>query len=101
MVTHVRYLLDTNTCIYALSGRYPEVRTHLDSLPPGEAVISAIVLGELEYGIAKSHRPHDAQQRLEAFTSVIPVRPVPMEASKHYGEIRVELEVHGTPNRRQ
>lgn len=92
-----RYLLDTNICIYALSGRYPEVRKYLDSRPPGEAIISTIVLGELEYGIAKSKHPHDAHQRLAAFINLIAVHPLPLEAGRHYGEIRAELESQGTP----
>lgn len=93
----MRYLLDTNICIYALSGWHPDVRKYIDALAPGEAIISTIVLGELEYGIAKSKRPRDARQRLAAFTNLIAVHPLPPEAGKHYGDIRAELETNGTP----
>ncbi|HLI18176.1 MAG TPA: type II toxin-antitoxin system VapC family toxin [Rhodanobacteraceae bacterium] len=92
-----RYLLDTNICIYALSGRHPQLVKRIDALAPGEAVLSVVVRGELAYGIAKSRRRKDAELRLEALENLIAVVPMPVEAGDHYGEIRAQLEAAGTP----
>lgn len=92
-----RFLLDTNICIYAVSGRYPHVTARVDALRPGEAVMSVIVLGELAYGVAKSSRAGDARRRLDALRTLIAVAPLPPEAGSHYGDIRASLEARGTP----
>lgn len=92
-----RYLLDTNICIYAASGRVPKVRLRLDLAAPGAVVISVIVYGELMFGIAKSSQPEAARHRLEALTQLAPIVPLPESASTYYGTIRAELERAGTP----
>ena len=92
-----RYLLDTNICIYALSGRYPQLRRRIDRLASGQVVTSAIVWGELHFGIAKSSRRDDALQRLNAFIEIVPVLPLPPAAAVHYGDIRAALAARGTP----
>ncbi len=92
----LRYLLDTNICIYALSGRYPQVQQRVDRQASGRIAISGIVHGELQFGIAKSSRREDALLRLEAFTQIVAVLPLPVEAAEHYGEIRALLAARGT-----
>lgn len=91
------YLLDTNICFYALSGRHPRLVERLDALSSGEAVLSVVVHGELAYGIAKSQRRKDAEMRLAALESLIDVVSMPAGAGEHYGQIRVQLEAAGTP----
>lgn len=93
----LRYLLDTNICIYALSGRYPQVQRRIDRHAPGQLAMSVVVYGELQFGIAKSVRREDAQLRLDAFAQIVPVLPLPMEAAEHYGDIRARLANGGTP----
>jgi tRNA(fMet)-specific endonuclease VapC len=90
-------MLDTNICIYALSGRHPQLVNRIDALAPGEAVLSVIVHGELAYGITKSQRRKDAEMRLAALENLIAVVPMPAEAGDHYGRIRGQLEAAGTP----
>jgi tRNA(fMet)-specific endonuclease VapC len=91
------YLLDTNICIYALSGRYPRVQQRIDRHAPGRIATSVIVYGELQFGIAKSARREDAQLRLDAFMQIVNVLPLPFEATEHYGDIRALLAKRGTP----
>lgn len=93
----LRYLLDTNMCIYALSGRYPQVQQRVDRQASGRIAISAIVYGELQFGIARSSRREDALLRLDTFTQIVAVLPLPVEAAEHYGEIRAVLAARGTP----
>lgn len=93
----LRYLLDTNICIYALSGRYPQVQRQIDRRAPGQIAMSVVVYGELQFGIAKSVRREDAQLRLDAFIQIVPVLPLPVEAAEHYGDVRARLAKSGAP----
>ena len=92
-----RFLLDTDTCIYALNRRAPAVVARFDRLRPGEAVISVIAFGELEFGASKSRSPETAQAYLAALLSVVDLQAVPVEAARHYAQIRHALESKGTP----
>lgn len=92
-----RYLLDSGVCIYALSGRNPAVIARFDRLKPGEAVISAIAYAELLFGASKSNATAAAGARLAALTLVAGLAPLPLEAARHYAEIRRHLEAEGTP----
>jgi len=91
------FLLDSDICIYRLSGRHPHVAAHFDRLRPGEAVISAIAYAELLLGAGKSVAPAVAAARLAALTRVAAVAVLPLDASRHYAEIRSHLERAGTP----
>lgn len=93
----LRYLLDTNICVYAVSGRFPLVTRQLDRQLAGTVGISVIVLGELMFGISKSLRREDALRRLEALQQVVAVIELPADAAAHYGDIRAHLERSGTP----
>lgn len=92
-----RYLLDSNTCIYALSGRHPELVRTLDRKMPGQVVVSVIAIGELMTGAAKSQNAVAAKRRIQAMTSVVPIASLPIAAAEYYGEIRSTLERAGTP----
>lgn len=92
-----RYLLDTNICIYTLSGRHADLAERIDRLESGTALISVIVYGELMYGIAKSRRPNDARQRLTVLLQRVAVAELPTAAAARYGGIRAALERGGMP----
>ncbi len=93
----LRYLLDTNMCVYAVSGRHPLVTRKLDRQGTGKVCISVIVLGELLFGISKSQRRDDALLRLEALQQIADAMELPVDAAAHYGDIRAHLERAGTP----
>ena len=88
----IRYLLDTNICIYIIKQHPKQVIEHLRTLLVGDVAISVITLAELEYGAAKSSRPEQNREALIAFTAPLEVLPFDDNASLHYGEIRAELE---------
>jgi len=92
-----RYLLDTNICIYIQRQKPAGVLERFEKLNPGDAAISVITWGELMYGAEKSSQRKKAVQLLEAFTSFVPVLPMPENAGLVYGAIRVSLESKGTP----
>lgn len=91
----IRYLLDTNICIYLIKQHPKHVIEHLRTLLVGDVAISAITLAELEYGAAKSSRPEQNREALIAFTAPLEVLPFDDDASLHYGEIRADLERAG------
>ena len=92
-----RFLLDSDICVYALSGRYPQVVRTLDRKLPGQVALSVIALGELLAGAEKSSDPGAARQRIAALTSVATVLPLPPDAASHYAAIRTGLEGAGRP----
>ena len=83
----MKAMLDTDSCIYLINrkpGMKPRAALH-------DCCISAIVLGELEYGILKSQRPEKNRERLLSFLGSIAVLPVGEAESAAYAEIRVAL----------
>jgi len=89
-------LLDTNICIHIRRHHPPEVRRVFEDLDPGEAVLSVITFGELIYGAEKSRERARSFRAIEELTTLVPVLPLPREASQAYGKISVALEAKGT-----
>jgi tRNA(fMet)-specific endonuclease VapC len=58
----MKYMLDTNICIYIIKEKPSEVLTNLRKKRKNGLAISVITLAELEYGIENSSRPE--QNRL-------------------------------------
>jgi tRNA(fMet)-specific endonuclease VapC len=91
----LRFLLDTNICIYIAKRRPLEVLERFKKLHPGEVGMSVITYGELCYGAGKSTNPPAAQQTLRELSALIPVLPLGPQAGERYGRIRRELERTG------
>jgi tRNA(fMet)-specific endonuclease VapC len=90
-----RYLLDTNICIYIRQKRPEEVLRRFQKLRPGEAVLSVITYGELQYGAAKSEQRESARERLRELVNLLPALSLPETAGESYGTIRAQLESRG------
>ena len=90
------YLLDTNILIAALKGQ-PSVRQRLEALPLSSLRLSAIVLGELEFGAEKSAHGERNRARLAAIAQRLPLVGLDMETLRHYARVRALLEQQGTP----
>lgn len=93
----MRYLLDTNICIYIRRKRPPEILARFKNLQPGDLGISVITYGELSYGAAKSAEPERAQAGLQRLIEIVPVLPLPEDAGRAYGAIRAALGARGSP----
>jgi tRNA(fMet)-specific endonuclease VapC len=91
----VRFLLDTNICIYIRKRRPPEVLARFQRLRPGEVAISVITYGELTYGVEKSRFREQATKQLMELAGLLPVMELPLRAGQFYGTIRAALEVRG------
>ena len=53
----MKYMLDTNICIYAIKGGNTHLDQRLDECETRDLVMSAITLGKLEAGSAKGTAP--------------------------------------------
>ncbi|MEA2875764.1 MAG: tRNA(fMet)-specific endonuclease VapC [Hyphomicrobiales bacterium] len=94
-MTDVRFLLDTNTCIYIRRRRPTEVIKRFERLRAGEAALSIITYGELAYGCERGPTPLVARKSLQELMQSIPVIALPVEAGPVYGSIRLVLAARG------
>lgn len=92
----IKYLLDTNICIYVIKRRPIEVLTKFNKAA-GHLAISSITLAELLHGVEKSKHTSKNLQAVEDFCSRLDVIDYDEKAAAHYGEIRAELERAGKP----
>ncbi|MCK8516981.1 type II toxin-antitoxin system VapC family toxin [Methylonatrum kenyense] len=90
------FALDTNTLIYFFKG-LGNVADRMLATPPGEVRIPAIVVYELETGIAKSSAPARRHRQLHELLNTVDVLPFDRGAASRAAEIRVHLEGCGTP----
>lgn len=93
----MRYILDTNICIYIIKKKPIQVINKLRTFNISDMGISSITLSELEYGIAKSSRPDQNRDALNNFLAPLEIIPFDDSAASHYGEIRTYLERIGRP----
>jgi tRNA(fMet)-specific endonuclease VapC len=92
----LRYMLDTNICIYVIKNRPEGLRERFNSLAE-QLCISAVTLAEMIYGAEKSARPVENLAVVEQFAARLEILPFAERAAAHYGQLRAELERHGTP----
>jgi len=91
----MRYMLDTNICIYLIKKKPIKVLKKLRTFYITDIVISAITLSELEYGVSKSSRKEKNRDALNKFLVPLEIVPFDDKAAVHYGEIRTYLEKKG------
>jgi tRNA(fMet)-specific endonuclease VapC len=91
----MRYILDTNMCIYVIKKKTPRVLERFKAFQISDIGISTITLSELEYGVAKSTRKEQNRGALIEFLAPLEILPFDEKASHHYGEIRAFLEREG------
>ena len=89
------YMLDTNTCIYAMQGAKKDKYAHVTSVFKDKIryglSISSITLAELQYGVAYSAQPEQNAVALLQFLAVFDVLPFEELAASEYGKIRASL----------
>ena len=92
----MRYLLDTDTCIYWLKGQ-PSVRTKLLEVGWQEIAICAITVAELYYGAYNSSRISENLDRATKFIQQVPVLQFTDLALQRFGQFKAELRQQGQP----
>lgn len=93
----LRYLLDTNICIYIAKQRPPSVAARFATLATGSVGMSLITYGELCFGAEKSSQRGSALDTLERLKMLIQVVEPDDAVGASYGVIRAHLERAGTP----
>ena len=92
----MKYLLDTNFCIYIINEKPEKVLKKFELYPVHEFGISSVTHTELQYGVEKSKNKNTNQDALDEF--LLPLTILPFQGKRLvacYGEIRVSLESKG------
>ena len=92
----IRYLLDTNICIYVINARPAAVLARFVEHEVDGLGISAITASELYWGVCKSGSVRN-RTTLEKFLSPLVVLDYDLGAARKYGELRAYLEQQGAP----
>lgn len=93
----MKYMLDTNICIYLIKQKPPQLLHKFAELSFGDVGVSAITVAELQYGVQKSQYPEQNQQALGQFLIPLTIVDFDHNAAVAYGAIRAALERQGTP----
>lgn len=92
----MRFMLDTNTCIYLIKKKSPNILKHIKRYSVGDIGISSITLAELQYGVAKSQYKKN-REALNEFLLPIEIALFDEKAAETYGHVRALLENQGNP----
>lgn len=92
----MKYMLDTNMCIYAQKQNANVIAKIKENFENGLA-ISSITLAELEYGVQASNAPEKNYIALVKFLSIVDILPFDSNAAQEYGIIRADLRRKGSP----
>jgi len=89
------YIVDSNTCIYFMNGKYTSVREKFLSTSPKDIKISSVVKGELLLGAFKSQTREQTTKKVEKFLKPFDVIDFTDKMTYDYAEIRKDLEQVG------
>lgn len=81
----IRFLIDTDCAIYAMTARFPTFGDRLSACDPGEVGISAISFAEIALGSELGKPP--PSQVLEAFVAAIPLIAFDEDAARVYARL--------------
>ena len=93
----MKYMLDTNICIYAIKNKPEKVVDELEKHNPSDVCISSITYAELVHGIEKSSMTEKNRLALSTLLANIEILDFDANAADCYGKIRDDLEKKGTP----
>ena len=93
----IKYLIDTNICIYIMNKRPIAIIHKFKQFEVGAIGVSTITVSELQYGVSKSKNRRLNKQRIEEFLSPLEILPYDEIAASIYGDIRLQLEKRGEP----
>jgi tRNA(fMet)-specific endonuclease VapC len=93
----MRYLLDTDICIYLIKKRPREILERFRAHSPEDVAISTVTLFELHYGVEKSQYRKRSADALAKFCLSLNLVDLDRSAAKESAGIRAQLEKKGTP----
>jgi len=92
----LKYLLDTDTCIYALKQRAAVLERMLSG-SRADVAVSVITEAELRTGAAKSSSPVKTMRLVENFLRPLTLVEFTSSDAASYANVRAKLERAGTP----
>lgn len=93
----MRYMLDTNICIYSIKHKPEQVFLRLQEHEPADICISSVTYAELVHGVEKSQSIEKNRLALALLLANIEILNFDANAAESYGKIRADLEKQGTP----
>ena len=93
----MRYMLDTNICIYAIKHKPEKVFHKLQEVDPEDVCVSSVTYAELVHGVEKSAAVEKNRLALFMLLANIEIKNFDTVAADCYGKIRADLEKKGTP----
>lgn len=93
----MKYMLDTNICIYAIKRKPKQVFLKLQEHEPEEICISSVTYAELVHGVEKSKAIEKNRLALALLLANIEIMNFDSLAAESYGKVRADLEKNGTP----
>ena len=91
------YLLDTDTCSYAIRNASTALDARLATASPDSLAISAVTRAELMFGLEKRGNPRELTRLVHGFLDRVAVMPWDAQAADHFAKLRALLERGGTP----
>jgi tRNA(fMet)-specific endonuclease VapC len=91
----MKYLLDTNICIYLIKKKPLQVLAKFQTLEVSDIGISSITVAELGYSVSKSQQQSKNRDALMQFLMPLEIMEFNQEAVIAYGNIRSNLESRG------
>ena len=88
----MKYLLDTNICIYLIKKKPFSVIDKFNKYSVGDLGVSSITVAELFYGVQKSQHRKQNQAALMQFMAPLEIAEFDNDAAFNYGQIRADLE---------
>jgi tRNA(fMet)-specific endonuclease VapC len=90
----MKYLLDTNICVYFLNEN-PSVVAKTKSLPPGDIALSIITLAELQFGAWNSTQIQKNLKRVKSLRKLFQALTLNLEITELYAKIKAGLRQSG------
>ena len=88
----MRFMLDTNICIYIIKRHPPQVLHRLEALMQGSAVMSVVTYSELRAGLEMQNANRAQDERvLKLLISRIPVLPFMQADAESFGVLRAAV----------
>jgi tRNA(fMet)-specific endonuclease VapC len=92
----MRYMLDTDICIYVINNRPPGVLQAFGFVIPEGLGISAVTAGELHFGVARTGSERNLRA-LRQFLSALEIAAFDNIAAEAFGTLRGWLTSQGKP----
>lgn len=91
----MKYLLDTNTCVYLLNGN-EILKRRVKEIGVYSLTISICALAELYFGTYNSKRVEENLRRIDLFKKNLSILSDSEESAKLFGKIKADLRTKGT-----